>query len=112
MRLLPAQGVECAPGFLCLPESQVVGPRRLARARHAEGGTLQACPNPGRLGELVRSYLADRCEEITSPSTSISEVDLQRIARAARSQAARIYRHRGKVLQRQHGDQQYSSGSI
>jgi Histidine kinase-, DNA gyrase B-, and HSP90-like ATPase len=32
--------------------------------------------------------------------------DLQRIARAARNQAAGIYRHRGRVLQRQHGDQQ------
>lgn len=32
--------------------------------------------------------------------------DLQRIARAARSRASRIYRHRGKVLQRQHCDDQ------
>ena len=30
--------------------------------------------------------------------------DLQRIARTARGRASRIYRHRGKVLQRQHGD--------
>ncbi|SEP19429.1 ATP-binding protein [Nitrosovibrio sp. Nv6] len=32
--------------------------------------------------------------------------DLQRLARAARGRAAKIYRHRGKVLQRQHGDNQ------
>ena len=30
--------------------------------------------------------------------------DLQRIARTARGRASRIYRHRGKVLQRLHGD--------
>ena len=30
--------------------------------------------------------------------------DLQRIARTARSRASRIYRHRGKMLQRRHGD--------
>ena len=32
--------------------------------------------------------------------------DLQRIARTARGRASRIYRHRGKILQRQHGDRQ------
>lgn len=32
--------------------------------------------------------------------------DLQRIARTARGRASRIYRHRGKILQRQHGDKQ------
>ena len=32
--------------------------------------------------------------------------DLQRIARTARGRASRIYRHRGKVLQRLHGDTQ------
>lgn len=32
--------------------------------------------------------------------------DLQRIARVARGRASRIYRHRGKILQRQHGDKQ------
>jgi len=32
--------------------------------------------------------------------------DLQRIARAARSRASQIYRHRGKILQRQHGEKQ------
>lgn len=37
---------------------------------------------------------------------SVLRKDLQRIARAARSRASRIYRHRGKVLQRKHGDDQ------
>ena len=32
--------------------------------------------------------------------------DLRRISQTARSRASRIYRHRGKVLQRQHGDGQ------
>ena len=32
--------------------------------------------------------------------------DLQRIARTARSRASSIYRHRGKVIQRKHGDKQ------
>lgn len=32
--------------------------------------------------------------------------DLQRIARATRTRASSIYRHRGRILQRQHGDNQ------
>lgn len=51
------------------------------------------------------SWQIDVKKSRARPPTKLRK-DLQRIARAARGRASRIYRHRGKMLQRQHGDTQ------